>query len=75
MDLSQLHAKLQCANIFSFEKFEIHMLVLKNTIFWDVMLCSLVEVSEISEEHTASILRVRKKAEQESNQTASRAPL
>jgi hypothetical protein len=75
MDLSQLHDELQRANIFSFDKFEIHMVMLKNTIVWDVMLCSLLEVYEHSEEHTASIFRVKKKAEQENNKTASRAPM
>jgi hypothetical protein len=40
MDLSQLHVNFECANIFSSEKFTIHMVVLKNTVFWDVMLCS-----------------------------------
>jgi hypothetical protein len=39
------------------------------------MLCSLVEVYELLEEQTSSIFRVRKKAEKESNETASRAPL
>jgi hypothetical protein len=29
-----------------------------NTVFWDVILCSLVEVADISEEHAASVFRV-----------------
>jgi hypothetical protein len=30
------------------------IVTMKSTIFWDVMLCNLKEIPDISEEHTAS---------------------
>jgi hypothetical protein len=36
----------------------------KRIVFWGVTTCSLVEVSGISEEHTASIFRVEEEARQ-----------
>jgi hypothetical protein len=40
------------------------LVVLKNTIFWDVMLCSMVDVYKLLE-HTASMFRVKNKDGQE----------
>jgi hypothetical protein len=34
-------------------------MIMKTAVFSDVMICSVVEVSYISEEHTASIFRAR----------------
>jgi hypothetical protein len=39
---------------------------MKRTIFWDVTPYSLVEFTDVSEEHTASIFRVKEYANQTS---------
>jgi hypothetical protein len=39
-------------------------MTVKSTIFWDMILSSLIEVYNISEELTASIFRVKKQTKQ-----------
>jgi hypothetical protein len=48
-----------------FVGFEVLMSVtMKRTIFWDVTPCSLVEFTDVSEEHTAYIFTVKEYAKQ-----------
>lgn len=44
---------------------------LKSTVLWDVVMCSLVGVTDVSEKHNASILRAEGYAEQASSQLTS----
>lgn len=47
------------------------MVITKSIIFWDVSLCSLQQFTDVSEEHTASIVRVKVKAKQATNKNES----
>jgi hypothetical protein len=44
--------------------------VMKSSIFWDIMWCCQLKVNRVSEEHVASIFRVEEKTEQESSMKA-----
>jgi hypothetical protein len=37
---------------------EVDTVAVKNSVFWDITLCSPIKVTDVSEEHAASIFRI-----------------